>query len=114
MRKTREVIEQEKQYVETIKKKVKKIKQWLQDNDDKPGKTGKPVKSNITDNESAKMKTSHGVIQGYNGVTVVDEKHQVIVHAEAFGAAQEHDLLSADDRGDEGELQGDRQRRRRI
>jgi hypothetical protein len=33
------------------------------------------------------------VIQGYNGVAVVDEKHQVIVHAEAFGAAQEHDLL---------------------
>ena len=89
----REIIEQEEQYVETIKKKVKKIKQWLKENDDKPGKTGKPVKSNITDNESAKMKTSHGVIQGYDGVTVVDEKHQVIVHAEAFGKAQEHDLL---------------------
>ncbi len=89
----REIIEQEEQYVETIKKSVKKIKQWLKENDDKPGKTGKPVKSNITDNESAKMKTSKGVIQGYNGVTVVDDKHQVIVHAEAFGKAQEHDLL---------------------
>lgn len=89
----REVVEQEEQYVETIKKKVKKIKEWLQENDDKPGKTGKPVKSNITDNESAKMKTSHGVIQGYDGVAVVDDKHQVIVHAEAFGVAQEHDLL---------------------
>jgi len=87
------IVEQEAKYVETIKSKVKKIKQFLKDNDDKPGKTGKPVKSNITDNESAKMKTSHGVIQGYNGVAVVDEKHQVIVHAEAFGAAQEHDLL---------------------
>jgi len=90
---SREVIEQEEQYVETIKKNVKKIKQWLKENDDKPGKTGKPVKSNITDNESAKIKTSKGVIQGYNGVTVVDDKHQVIVHAEAFGKAQEHDLL---------------------
>jgi len=89
----REIVEQEEQYVETIKKKVKKIKQWLKENDDKPGKTGKPVKSNITDNESAKMKTSHGVIQGYDGVAVVDEKHQVIVHAEAYGKAQEHDLL---------------------
>lgn len=86
-------VEQEEKYVETIKKKVKKIKEWLKENEDKPGKTGKPVKSNITDNESAKMKTSHGVIQGYNGVAVVDGKHQVIVHAEAFGAAQEHDLL---------------------
>ena len=85
--------EQEEKYVETIKSKVKKIKQWLKENDDKPGKAGKPIKSNITDNESAKMKTAHGVIQGYNGVAVVDDKHQVIVHAEAFGAAQEHDLL---------------------
>jgi transposase len=86
-------VEQEERYVETIRKKANKIKGWLQENDDKPGKTGKPLKSNITDNESAKMKTSHGVIQGYNGVAVVDEKTQVIVHAEAFGAAQEHDLL---------------------
>jgi transposase len=91
--KNREDVEQEKQYVDTIRKKVKKIKEWLKDNDDKPGKSGKPIKSNITDNDSAKMKTSHGVIQGYDGVAVVDDKHQVVVHAEAFGAAQEHDLL---------------------
>jgi transposase len=89
----RGVVEQEEQYVDTLKKKVKKIKAWLRDNEDKPGKSGKPIKSNITDNDSAKMKTSHGVIQGYDGVAVVDGKHQVIVHAEAFGAAQEHDLL---------------------
>jgi hypothetical protein len=87
------LIEQEEKYVETIRHKVKKIRQFLKENEDRPGKTGKPIKSNITDNESAKMKTSHGVIQGYNGVAVVDDKHQVIVHAEAFGAAQEHDLL---------------------
>jgi len=86
-------VEQEEQYVETLRRKVKKIKGWLRDNEDKPGKSGKPIKSNITDNESAKMKTSHGVIQGYDGVAVIDGKHQVVVHAEAFGAAQEHDLL---------------------
>ncbi len=88
-----EIVEREKQYVETLRKKVKKIKEWLEGNDDKVGKSGTPLKSNITDNDSAKMKTSHGVIQGYDGVAVVDDKHQVIVHAEAFGAAQEHDLL---------------------
>lgn len=87
------IIEQEEKYVKTIKDKIKKIKDWLKDNDDKIGKSGKPIKSNITDNESAKMKTSHGVIQGYDGVAVVDDKHQIIIHAEAFGAAQEHDLL---------------------
>ncbi len=89
----RGIVEQEEQYVDTLKKKVKKIRAWLRVNEDKPGKSGKPIKSNITDNDSAKMKTSHGVIQGYDGVAVVDGKHQVIVHAEAFGAAQEHDLL---------------------
>jgi hypothetical protein len=62
------VIEQEEQYVETLRGKVKKIKAWLWENDDKPGKNGKPIKSNITNNESAKMKTSHGVIQGYDGI----------------------------------------------
>ena len=86
-------IDQEKQYVATLKEKVKKIKEWLDDNDDKPGKTGKPRKSNVTDNESAKMKTSKGVIQGYDGVAMVDSKHQIVVHAAAFGEPQEHGLL---------------------
>jgi transposase len=87
------VVEQEQQYVATLRRQVKKLKAWLDDNDDKPGKTGKPRKSNVTDNESAKMKTSHGVIQGYDGVAAVDDEHQVVVHAEAYGEAQEHDLL---------------------
>jgi transposase len=88
-----DVTEEEEKYVATLKQNVKKIRTWLKENDDKPGKTGKPIKSNITDNESATMKTSHGVVQGYDGVAVVDNKHQIIVHAEAFGAPQEHDLL---------------------
>lgn len=87
------VADEEEKYVATLTQNIKKIHAWLQENDDKPGKTGKPVKSNITDNESAKMKTSRGVIQGYDGVAVVDAKHQIIVHAEAYGAPQEHDLL---------------------
>ncbi len=58
------IVEQEGRYVETLRGKVKKIKAWLRENEDKPGKSGKPVKSNLTDNDSAKMKTSHGVIQG--------------------------------------------------
>jgi len=89
----KEIVEQEQTYIKTLREKVRKIKVWLKDNDDKPGKSGKPIKSNITDNESAKMKTSHGVIQGYAGVAVVDRKHQVVVHAEAFGSGQEHELL---------------------
>ena len=85
--------EKEQQTIQVMKQHIKKLKDWLDDNDDKPGKTGKPRKSNLTDNESAKIKTSKGVIQGYDGVASVDSKHQIVIHAEAFGEAQEHDLL---------------------
>ncbi len=57
------------------------------------GKQQKEVKSNITDNESAKMTTSKGTIQGYNGVAAVDKKHQIIVEAQAFGEGAEHHTL---------------------
>jgi len=84
---------QEKKHLNHLKNKVKKIQKWLDNNDDKQGKRGAIIKSNITDNESAKMLTSHGVIQGYTNVVASDEKHQVVVYAESFGVAQEHDLL---------------------
>lgn len=87
------VVEREEKQIETLRAQVSKLKRWLQGNEDKLGKSGKPRKSNLTDNESAKMKSSHGVIQGYDGVAAVDSKHQVIVQAEAFGQPQEHDLL---------------------
>ena len=87
------LVEREQKQLKTLREKVKKIKRWLDENDDKPGKGGKPKKSNLTDNESAKMKSAHGIIQGYDGVATVDAKHQIVVHAEAFGEAQEHDLL---------------------
>ncbi len=83
----------EKQYRKKLRQQIQKLKDWLESHEDKIGKSGKPIKSNMTDNESAKIKTSHGVIQGYNGVAAVDDQHQVIVHAGAFGKAQEHDLL---------------------
>jgi transposase len=88
-----ESMTQEAQYMATLRENVKKIRTWLKEHDDKPGKKDKPIKSNITDNDSATMKTSRGVVQGYDGVAVVDDKHQVIVHAEAYGAPQEHALL---------------------
>lgn len=86
------VVERERQQIETLRARVKKLKGWLKESEEKWGKTG-PKKSSLTDNESAKMATSHGVIQGYDGVVAADAKHQVIVHAEAFGQPQEHELL---------------------
>lgn len=87
------VVEREHKQINTLRARVKKLRSWLKENEEKVGKSGKPRKSNLTDNESAKMKSSHGVIQGYDGVATVDKKYQVIVHAEAFGQPQEHDLL---------------------
>jgi transposase len=79
-----------KKQIEKLQKKADRIGEWLKDNNARIGTTGKELKSNITDNESAKMLTSHGTIQGYNGQALVDSKHQVIVHAEAFGNGQDN------------------------
>ena len=83
----------EEAQIKKLKAISKKIKKHLTTTEERLGSRGKPIKSNITDNESAKMKTSHGVIQGYVGVSAVDKKHQIIISAEAFGQGQEHDLL---------------------
>ena len=85
--------QREEKQKESLTKASRKIKQFLAENKKRQGRRGKEVKSNITDNDSAKMKTSHGVIQGYTGVAAVDAEHQVVVHAEAFGTGQEHGLL---------------------
>ena len=76
-----------------LRKKSEKIKKWLLENEDKVGKNGNIKKSNITDNESAKMPSAHGVVQGYNGIAVADAKNQVIIGAEAYGEGSEHDCL---------------------
>jgi transposase len=76
--------------IERLKKKAKRIGKFLKEHGARLGRNGKEVKSNVTDNESATMMTSHGAIQGYNGQALVDSRHQIIVHAEAFGEGQDH------------------------
>ncbi|RKX61789.1 MAG: IS1182 family transposase [Thermodesulfobacteriota bacterium] len=71
--------------IKRLRQKADRIEKFLAENKPKIGSSGKEIQSNVTDNESAKLTTSHGVIQGYNANAIVDEKHQIIVHAEAFG-----------------------------
>jgi transposase len=78
-----------KQQIDKLKKQADRIEKWLKENDAKISSNGKELKSNLTDNESAMMLTSHGTIQGYNGQALVDGKHQIIVHGEAFGSGQD-------------------------
>lgn len=88
-----EIRQKEVAQIKKLKNISSKIKKHLTTTEERLGCRGTPIKSNITDNESAKMKTSHGVIQGYVGVSAVDSKNQIIISAEAFGQCQEHDLL---------------------
>jgi hypothetical protein len=78
----------------TLEKALAEVRGYLQGHQDKVGSNGRIKQSNITDNESAKMTSSKGVIQGYTAVAMVDGKHQIVVHAEAHGEGQEHGLLS--------------------
>jgi transposase/IS5 family transposase len=75
-----------KKKIDKLRKSAERIEEFLKDNEPKKGCSGKEIQSNITDNESAKLTTSHGVQQGYNANAVVDEENQVIVNAEVFGA----------------------------
>ena len=77
------------QQINKLKKQAEHIEKWLKENDAKTGSGGRELKSNLTDNDSAMMLTSHGTIQGYNGQALVDGKHQIIVHAQAFGSGQD-------------------------
>ena len=71
---------------------VARLNTFLKDREPKRGSDGKEIQSNAVDNESVKMPSSHGVVQGYNAQALVDSKHQVILAAEAF-ASQDHDNL---------------------
>ena len=89
-----EITSREQAQIKKLEQVSAKIKKHLATKPERLGQRGTPVKANLTDNDSAKMKTAKGVIQGYNGVAAVDSKHQIIVHAHAYGAGQEqHTLL---------------------
>ena len=84
---------------------VERLNEFLQEQKPKVGKGREEIQSNVTDNQSAKMPTSHGVIQGYNAQAWVDGKHQVIVQAEAFGN-QDHENLAPMLAGAKKNMQG--------
>ena len=80
--------------IERLERDAAQIRGWLAAHpEERRGVKGSIRKSNRTDNESAKMATSKGVIQGYTGVAAVDGKHQIIVEAQAHGTGSEQELL---------------------
>jgi transposase len=75
--------------LEKLRKKAKKVRDFLTTHEDRTGAGGEIIKSNITDTESGTIKGPHGVIQGYNGIAVADSKNQVILAAHAYGSVAE-------------------------
>jgi transposase len=86
------VLERQKKRERRFQLQVKRLNEFLKDREPKLGSEGKEIQSNAVDNESAKMTTSHGVLQGYNAQAFVDSKHQIVLAAEAF-ASQDFDNL---------------------
>jgi len=83
----------ERQQIETLKKRSQKLREALATLEPRTNAAGKELKTNLTDPDSATMKSSHGTIQGYTGVATVDAAHQIVVDAQAFGTGSENALL---------------------
>ena len=80
--------------IERLQRDAQQLRDWLAAHpEDRRGSKGSVRLSNRTDNDSAKMATGKGVIQGYTGVAVVDDAAQVIVEAQAHGTGSEQELL---------------------
>jgi hypothetical protein len=81
--------------IEALRNEAKAIREFLRTNQPRTGEHGKGPerKSNLTDNDSAKMATAKGVIQGYTGAATVDSACQIIVAAHAHGSGSEQSLL---------------------
>lgn len=91
--------DREDQRVQRLEREAAQLRQWLEDNpNDRKGSSSSGKKpgvrqSNRTDNESAKLATDKGVIQGYTAVAAVDGHAQIVVSAQAHGTGNEHELL---------------------
>ena len=83
----------EERTIATLRKNAGKLRAALATTTERLGAKGSPIKRNLTDAESATLKSGHGVVQGYIGVAAADDAYQVIVEARAHGTPQEHDLL---------------------
>jgi transposase len=83
------------QLVEKLQKKAELIDTWLNENQPKLGAAGREKRSNITDNDSATMMTSHGAVQGYNSQALIE----ALANMQSLGHAPEYfeeKILTAD------------------
>lgn len=88
-----EVSELDTTRIERLQTEAKRIREFLSTHAERRSEKGAVRKSNVTDNDSAKMATSKGVIQGYTAVAAVDSQAQIIVAAHTHGSGSEQSAL---------------------
>jgi len=76
-----------------LNRQIERLDSFLEKMEPKTGRSGGEIQSNVTDNESAMIKSSKGFIQGYIGLAVSDQKNQIITSAQAVGTANEGEHL---------------------
>jgi transposase len=79
--------------IERLSNEARRIRAFLAASTERRSEKGTLRKSNVTDNDSAKMATSKGVIQGYSAVAAVDSQAQIIVAAQTHGSGSEQSVL---------------------
>lgn len=79
--------------IERLRNEARRIRTFLASHPERRSEKGTVRKSNVTDNDSAKMATSKGVMQGYTAVAAVDGQAQIIVAAQAHGSGSEQSVL---------------------
>jgi transposase len=84
---------QRQQRIEALQKEARATRDFLTREQQRRNRKGQELKSNVTDNDSAKMATSKGVIQGFAAQAAVDASHQVIVAADVTGSGSEQSML---------------------
>jgi transposase len=79
--------------IEALRKEAQATREFVARSAPRRNRKGGELKANVTDNDSAKMATSKGVIQGYAAQAAVDSTHQVIVAADVSGSGSEQSML---------------------
>ena len=90
---TKETEENYQKRQKKLSMQITKMSDFLMGMKQKEGKYVKEIRSNVTDNESAMIRTSTGYIQGYIGLAAVDDRNQIIVSAGAAGSTNEGEYL---------------------
>lgn len=79
--------------IEALRKEAARTREFVADTGKRLNRKGQELKSNVTDNDSAKMATNKGVIQGYAAQAAMDSTHQVIIAADVIGSGSEQAML---------------------